>query len=177
MRLQGKKIAYFIGPLFEDLEFYVPYMRLLEEGADVTVVGEDTDTEYPSKHGCLGQKADAAAADVTADQFDAVMIPGGYAPDKMRRVKAMTNMLKEMYDDGKLIGMICHAGQVGISAGIVKGHACTGSTAIKDDIENAGGTWRDEAAFRDGNIVWGRVVADIPEFNRVFIEELVKELG
>jgi protease I len=172
MRLQGKRIAFLIGPGFEDLEFWVVYMRLLEEGADVTVVGLKAGESYPSKHGCLSATADVAAADVTRDQFDAVVVPGGWCPDKIRRYEAVTALVKGLYDQKKIVGMICHAGLVGISARIVSGHRATGSTGIKDDLVNAGATWVDEPAFRDGNLVWGRVVADIPDFNRELVTAL-----
>ena len=113
-----------------------------------------------------------AAKDVTADEFDAIVIPGGWAPDKIRRYEAITSLVKGIYDQGKIVGMICHAGLVGISAKIVAGHRSTGSLGIKDDLVNAGATWVDEPAFRDGNIVWGRVVEDIPAFNRELVAAL-----
>jgi protease I len=171
MRLQGKKIAYLIGPGFEDLEFWVPYMRLQEEGAQVVVLGEKAGATYTGKTALTG-KADRSWDEVDPAEFDAVVVPGGWAPDKMRRYEGAKRVVKSIYDSGKIVGMICHAGLVGISAGIVRGHAATGSEGIKDDLVNAGAQWRDEPAFRDGNIVWGRVVADIPAFCR----ELVKAI-
>ncbi len=173
MLLTGKRIAFLVGPEFEDLEFWAVYMRLLEEGAQVTVVGLKAGEVYRSKSGGLTAAAEVAAADVDPDRFDAVVIPGGWAPDKLRRYEAVTSLVRGLYEQGKIVGMICHAGLVGISARIVAGHRATGSLGIKDDLINAGATWVDEAAFRDGNIVWGRVVPDIPAFNR----ELVKALA
>jgi protease I len=172
MLLKGKKIACLVGPEFEDLEFWVPYMRLKEEGATVTIVGSESKTVYTGKHG-VPATSEVSAEEVLNESFDALVIPGGWAPDKLRRAPAVLELVRRAYDQGRIIGMICHAGWVGISAGIVKGHAATGSTAIKDDIINAGGTWRDESAFRDGNLVWGRVVSDIPDFCR----ELVKAIA
>ncbi|MGA9398867.1 MAG: type 1 glutamine amidotransferase domain-containing protein [Anaerolineaceae bacterium] len=172
MLLKGKKVAYLIGPEFEDLEFWVPLMRLKEEGATISIVGLEGKKEYHGKHG-VPANSDFSAEQVLDQPFDALVIPGGWAPDKLRRSEAVKELVRRMNKDGKIIAMICHAGWVGISAGIVKGHAATGSSAIKDDIINAGGTWRDEPAFRDGNLVWGRVVADIPDFCR----ELVKALS
>jgi len=169
MKLKGKKIAYLVGPGFEDLEFWVPFMRLQEEGAEVVAVGLKAGEVYKSKHGCLTATADVAADDVSADDFDAVVIPGGWAPDKLRRYDGVKDLVWRMNHQGKIVGMICHAGLVAISANIVAGHRATGSLGIKDDIENAGGTWVDAPAFRDGNQVWGRVVADIPDFNRELI--------
>lgn len=173
MPLQGKTIAFLVGPGFEDLEFWVVYMRLVEEGARVTTVGLKAGEVYRSKSGGLTAKADVAAADVSADQFDALIIPGGWAPDKIRRYTAVTGLVRAVHQQGKIIGMICHAGLVGISARIVAGGRATGSLGIKDDLENAGATWVEAPAFRDGNIVWGRVVEDIPDFNRELVAALV----
>jgi protease I len=171
MRLTRKKVACLVGPEFEDLEFWVPVMRLKEEGAEVTIVGLESKTSYQGKHG-VPARSDVSAEEVLDKPFDALIIPGGWAPDKLRRSEAVLELVRRMDQEGRIIAMICHAGWVGISAGIVKGHAATGSSAIKDDILNAGGTWRDESAFRDGNLVWGRVVADIPNFCRELVEAL-----
>lgn len=172
MLLQNKRIAFLIGPGFEDLEFWVVYMRLVEEGAQVTVVGTKAGEVCTSKSGGLTARADVAAADVSPDQFDALVIPGGWAPDKIRRSDAIKALVKGIYDQGKIVGMICHAGLVGISARIVAGHRVTGSLGIKDDLENAGATWVDAPAFRSGNLVWGRVVEDIPAFCRELVAAL-----
>lgn len=171
MRLRDIKIAYLVGPGFEDLEFWVPVMRLREEGALVTVVGMKAGETYIGKT-ALEATADVGCDQVNAAEFDAIVIPGGWAPDKLRRYDGIKRLVKEIYDAGKIVGMICHAGLVGISAGIVKGHPATGSEGIKDDLLNAGATWRDEPAFRSGNIVWGRVVADIPAFCRELVGAL-----
>jgi protease I len=168
MRLSGIKIAFLVGPGFEDLEFWVPYMRLMEEGAEVKIVGIKANEKYTGKN-CLSATSELGCDEVNAADFDGVVVPGGWAPDKIRRYEGVKRLLKDAYSDGKIIGMICHAGLVGISAGIVRGHASTGSEGIKDDLINAGATWRDEPAFRDGNLVWGRVVEDIPDFCRELI--------
>lgn len=172
MKLKNKKIAMLIGPGYEDLEFWVVYMRMLEEGADVDVIGMEKGVEYASKHGCLTKAADYAASEVLDKNYDGVLVPGGWTPDKIRRDEDIVELVRKNHAEGKIIGLICHAGLVGISADIIDGKA-TGSLGIKDDIINAGGTWLDEAAFRDGNIVWGRVVKDIPAYCR----ELVKALS
>ena len=177
MKLKGKKVAFLVGPGYEDLEFWAPFMRLQEEGAEVVTVGLKAGEVYKSKHGCLTAQADVAADDVSADMFDAVVIPGGWAPDKLRRYDGVKKLVREMNAQGKVVGMICHGGLVGISAGIVGGRRATGSLGIKDDIENAGGTWADAPAFRDGNQVWGRVVADIPAFNRELVAAIAGELA
>ncbi len=173
MQLQGMKILEFIGPEFEDLEFWVTTMRLQEEGATVIVAGEKANQPYMGKHG-VPARSDVGYEAVDPAQFDAIVIPGGWAPDKIRRFDAAKRILKDMYASGKIVGMICHAGLVGISAGIVRGHNATGSEGIKDDLINAGATWCDEPAFRSGNIVWGRVVADIPDYCRELIAALVE---
>ena len=116
---------------------------------------------------------DTTIESLKADQLSALIIPGGWAPDKLRRYAAVTELVAEMDTMQKPIGIICHGGLVAISAGIVKGHRATGSLGIKDDLVNAGATWVDEPAFREGNQIWGRVVADIPDFCR----ELVKILA
>lgn len=172
MRLEGKKVAVLVGPGYEDLEFWVPVMRLREEGADVTIVGPTAGAEYASKHGCLTATAEVGADEVSADDFDGVVVPGGWAPDKLRRYEGVTNLVRGTYEQAKIVGSICHAGLVLISAGIVEGHRATGSTGIKDDLINAGATWVDESAFREDNLVWGRVVADIPNFCRELVAAL-----
>jgi len=172
-RLDGKRVAVLLGPGFEDLEFWVTVMRLREEGAAVTVVGLHTGVEETGKHG-LTAASDRAALDVSAAEFDAVVVPGGWAPDKLRRSEAVTDLVRETHDRGNVVGLICHAGLVGISAGIVKGRRATGSTGIKDDLVNAGAEWVDEPALRDGNLVWGRVVEDIPAFCRELVAAIAE---
>jgi protease I len=171
MRLQGKKVAFLIDEGFEDLEFWVTVMRLREEGAQVTIVDPEGRKEYHGKNG-LAATADVCIKDVNASEFDAVVIPGGWAPDKMRRYGTVKRFVKAMASAGKIVGLICHAGLVGISAEIVKGRRATGSLGIQDDLVNAGATWVDEPAFRDGNLVWGRVVADIPDFCRELVSAI-----
>ena len=172
LRLEGKRIAILLEEGFEDLEFWAPLMRMQEEGARVTVVGLTAGKTVRSKTGALTATTDMAAADVQASDFDGLIVPGGWAPDKLRRYAAITSLVRQVYDQGKVVAMICHAGLVGISAGIVRGHRSTGSLGIKDDLLNAGATWVDEPAFRDGNLVWGRVVPDIPFFCRELVAAL-----
>ncbi len=171
-KLKNKKIAILIGPGYEDMEFWVPYMRMVEEGADVKVVGLKKGEEYLSKSGGLKARSEFEASEISLEEISAVLIPGGWAPDKIRRDEKILNLVRRVYEKGGIIGMICHAGLVGISSGIVKGRKATGSRGIKDDLENAGAIWVDEPAFRDGNIVWGRVVKDIPFYCRELIKAL-----
>jgi len=171
MRLNGKRIAVLLAPGVEDLEFYVPFMRLQEEGAEV--VGAGLKLEPVTGKNGLEITPDATVDSLKSDDLYALVIPGGWAPDKLRRYKAVTDLVKEMDAAGKVIGIICHGGLVPISAGILKGRQATGSTGIKDDLVNAGATWVNEPAFREGNLVWGRVVADIPDFCRELVAALV----
>ncbi|MGD8632774.1 MAG: type 1 glutamine amidotransferase domain-containing protein [Anaerolineales bacterium] len=173
MSLNGKKIIVLVEDGFEDLEFWVPYMRLIEEGAKVTVAGKGQGRAVTSKSGGLTAEIEVDVGELSAAEFDGVVVPGGWAPDKLRRYDEVKKLLADLDAAGKTVAMICHAGLVGISAGIVSGHKATGSLGIKDDLENAGATWVDKSAFRDGNQVWGRVVKDIPNFCR----ELIAALG
>ncbi len=169
MRLKDARVVILAEDGFEDLEFWVPYMRLIEEGAEVIIAGHGEDRTVRSKSGGLTARIAVDAGSITTSEVDGIVIPGGWAPDKLRRYPEVTALVREIDRSGKVVAMICHAGLVGISAGIVTGRKATGSLGIKDDLENAGATWVDEAAFRDGNQVWGRVVEDIPAFCRELV--------
>ena len=171
-----RTIGMLAGPLFEDLEFWSVLMRLREEGFRVAVIGAKAGEQYPSKSGGLSARADIGSAEAKEGDLFALAVPGGFAPDKMRRDPEMLRLIREMDAQGKVLGFICHAGWMAASAGIMKGRKFTGSLGIKDDLVNAGGTWVDEAAFRDGNLVWGRVVEDIPAYQKALIEAL-REYG
>jgi len=170
MRLAGRRIAILVAEAVEDLEFYVPLMRLQEEGADVIPAATDL-KPIRGKNGLDILPAARIESLQSSDLF-AVIIPGGWAPDKLRRYPAVTRLIREMDAAGKIIGIICHGGLVAISAGIVRGRRATGSLGIKDDLANAGATWVDAPALREGNLVWGRVVSDIPAFCRELVAAL-----
>jgi protease I len=170
MPLTGKRVAILVADGVEDLEYYVPLMRLREERIDVIGAGLDT-SPVTGKNG-LEITPDVKVDSLKSSDLFALVIPGGWAPDKLRRHAAVTNLVKEMNAANKVIGIICHGGLVAISAGIVKGRSATGSLGIKDDLVNAGATWVDSPAFREGNQVWGRIVADIPDFCRELIAAL-----
>ncbi len=172
MRLDGHRIAILVAEGAEDLEFYVPYMRLLEEGADVITAALEV-KPLRGKNGLTIQPT-ATIASLKEEELLGVVIPGGWAPDKLRRHKTVTDLVRNLDHAGKTIGIICHGGLVPISADVVRGHRATGSLGIKDDLVNAGATWVDEPAFRDGNQVWGRVVEDIPAFCRHLVEALTE---
>ena len=174
MRLQGKIVATLVAEGVEDLEYYVPLMRLQEEGAQVLTAALDLKLIH-GKNG-LEIKPDTKIESLNADELYALILPGGWAPDKLRRYAVVKDLVREMDSKGKTIGIICHGGLIPISAGIMKGRRATGSLGIKDDILNAGGSWADEAAFREGNLVWGRVVADIPDFCRELVQALVERV-
>jgi protease I len=173
VRLDGKRIAVLVAEGFEDLEYWVTVMRLQEEGAEVISVGPSL--EPVSGKNYLEARADATADGVDASELDGIVIPGGWAPDKLRRYPEITSLVKSVHEQNKTVGIICHGGLVAISAGIVKGARATGSLGIKDDLENAGATWVDKAAFREGNLVWGRVVPDIPAFCRELVAALAEQ--
>lgn len=170
MRLTSKRIAILVAEGVEDLEYYVPLMRLKEAGADAFGAGLDLNT-VRGKNGLEITPTAKIDALKGSDLF-ALIIPGGWAPDKLRRHASVTTLVKEMNVAGKIIGIICHGGLVAISAGIVKGRSATGSLGIKDDLVNAGANWIDAPAFRDENKVWGRIVADIPDFCRELMAAL-----
>ena len=171
--LNGMRVAVLVAEGVEDLEYWVTVMRLREAGAAVDSVGMSLDA-IRGKNG-LEAKADTLATDVDPAAYGAVVIPGGWAPDKLRRYEAITRLVRSVHDAGKPIAIICHGGLVAISAGIIgRDRPATGSLGIKDDLVNAGATWVDEPAFRHGNLVWGRVVADIPDFNRELVAALVE---
>jgi len=172
MPLKGKTIGILVGPGYEDLEFWVPYMRVREEGARVKIIAAKSGESFTSKSGGLTAVSEVAAGEIAADQLEALLVPGGWAPDKLRRDPDILQLVREMNRLGKILGFICHAGWVAASAGICKGKRATGSIGIRDDLENAGAVWVDEPAFREGNLVWGRVVADIPDYCRELISAL-----
>ena len=171
MELERKRIAILAENNYHELELWYPLLRMREAGATVTVVGMPGVDEYKSKLG-YPVKINAAAEAVSANDFDAIIIPGGYAPDLMRRHKPMLDLVRSMFEQGKLVAYICHAGWVPISAGILKGKRATCLPAIKDDVINAGAIYVDEEAVRDGNLISSRSPDDLPAFCRAIIAAL-----
>ena len=170
MKLKGKKIAVFVAPLFEDLEFWYPYYRLQEEGAEVKAIGPEK-KQYTGKHG-LSAVPELAINETRAIDFDALVIPGGYSPDHMRRNPDMVEFVREMNKQRKVVGAICHGPWMMASADIVKGKKVTGFQSIKDDLENAGAEWADIKAVKDGNLVTSRRPDDLPAFCTAMIEAI-----
>jgi protease I len=170
MSLDGKTVLFFAGPLYEDLELWYPKIRLEEEGARTLVAGTGEKT-YQGKRG-YPLTVDTSVDEITSDRFDGLVIPGGYAPDIMRRSKKLLQLTREIYDADKPVAFICHAGWVPISAGIVRGKRGTSVGAIKDDLVNAGMLWEDSPVVVDGNLISSRTPADLPQFMRALIRAL-----
>src|SRR6476620_1217454 len=173
MSLNGKTVLFFAGPLYEDLELWYPKIRLEEEGARTVVAGTGEKT-YQGKRG-YPLTVDTSVDELTSDRFDGLVIPGGYAPDIMRRSQKLLQLTREIYQAGKPVAFICHAGWVPISAGIVKGKRGTSVGAIKDDLVNAGLIWEDSPVVVDGNLISSRTPADLPVFCKAIIEQLNRE--
>jgi protease I len=171
MRLRGKRIAILAEDLYQDLELWYPYLRFKEEGAEVLVVAPDKSKIYSSKHG-YPVTPDKSVSEVDPKRLDCIVIPGGYAPDLMRRHPQMVKLVKDVYENDKIIGAICHAGWMLISAGIVKGKKLTSFFAIKDDLVSAGAIYLDQEVVVDGKLVTSRKPDDLPAFCREIIRLL-----
>ncbi|MDA8218544.1 MAG: type 1 glutamine amidotransferase [Dehalococcoidales bacterium] len=171
MSLKGKKVAILVENMYDEKELWYPAIRLKEEEADVTLVGPAKGNTYESKHG-LPATADVSAADVKGGDFDAVIIPGGYSPDHMRRTPAMVQFVKDANAKGKVIGAICHAGWMLVSADALRGKKATSFYSIKDDLVAAGAKWVDEEVVQDGNLITSRNPNDLPVFCRTIIAAL-----
>jgi protease I len=177
MDIEGKRVAALVGDGFEESELFEPKRALEDAGAIVTIVGADEKSlqRIRGKKGLdEGQsvKAEELVADVTADDFDALLIPGGMSPDHIRTNKDVQRFVKDFDAAKKPMFVICHGPQILISAQIVRGRTLTGYSAIADDIRNAGGLYRDQPIVTDGNWVTSRHPGDIPMFNRAMLEKL-----
>ncbi|MDP3765504.1 MAG: type 1 glutamine amidotransferase domain-containing protein [Nanoarchaeota archaeon] len=168
--IKNKKVLIFAEAYYEDLELWYPKIRLIEEGAKVVVAGTG-DKAYKGKNG-YPLEVDGNIKDYKAKDFDAVVIPGGWAPDRLRRYKEVLDFVREMHKEGKVIAAICHAGWVLASAGIVKGRKVTCVSAIKDDMINAGAKYFDQEVVVDNNIITSRMPADLPAFCKEIIKAL-----
>jgi protease I len=173
MKLQGKRILMFVDHIYEDLELMYPKYRLIEEGAAIIIAGPRSNEIYKGKHG-YPCRSDAAIADVDEKDFHGLVIPGGFAPDSLRRDEKVKSLTRAFHSSGKLVAHICHAGWIPISAGIVKGFHCTSTPGIKDDLINAGAIWSDEPVVIDRNQVSSRRPDDLPQFCTGILKVLAK---
>lgn len=173
MSLAGKRILIFAGPLFEDIELLYPLYRLREEGAEVVVAGLG-EREYEGKKGHQ-VSTDTSVDEVFARDFDAVVVPGGYLPDHLRRSEKAIDIVREAFEEGKPIAAICHGPWLPVSAGITKGKRMTSFPSIRDDVVNAGADWVDEEVVVDGNLITSRKPADLGAFCRAIIAALATD--
>lgn len=170
MSLSGKKVLIFAAAWYEDLELWYPKIRLEEEGAETVVAGLGEAT-YQGKRG-YPLTVDTSVDTLAAGDFDGLVIPGGYAPDILRRSPKVLSLTREIFEAGKPVAFICHAGWVPISAGIVRGRRGTSVGAIRDDLVNAGMLWEDQPVVVDGNMISSRTPADLPAFMKALIAAL-----
>jgi protease I len=171
--LEGKRVAVLVEKLYEDLELWYPVLRFREAGCEVKIVGPKGGETYASKHG-YPAKADVSAAEVSDADFDAIVIPGGYSPDHMRRHKSMVYLVTQAVRHGKVVAAICHGPWMLCSTKALNGRKLTGYFSIRDDVENAGGIWEDAPVVIDGNIVTSRTPDDLPSFMQGIFEALGK---
>lgn len=165
-----KRVAVLMEDNYQVLEVWYPYLRLREEGIKTVLVGTQK-KEYKSKEGYPAQE-ELPIKKARVEDFDAVVIPGGYAPDILRRYEEVNKFVREMFERGKVVAAICHAGWVLVSACILKGRTVTGFSAIKDDLINAGAKYVDKEVVVDGNLITSRNPYDLP----AFCAEIIKKL-
>jgi protease I len=171
MELTGKKVAILVEQYYQELEVWYPLLRLREAGAEVTTVGPEAGGVYKSKLG-YPVKADISIATANAAEFDAVVVPGGWAPDYMRRDARMIDFIKKADAAGKPIAAVCHGGWLFCSAGVFRGRKATCFHSIKDDVINAGANYVDAEVVVDGNLITSRIPDDLPAFCRAIIAAL-----
>ncbi|MBI9110064.1 type 1 glutamine amidotransferase domain-containing protein [Maridesulfovibrio ferrireducens] len=173
MKMKGMRVLMFVENVFEDMELLYPYYRLIEEGAEVVVAGPESGTVYTGKNG-YPFRSTAAIADQQEDDFDLLVIAGGFAPDKLRRDAKVLELTRKIHEAGKIVAHICHGGWIPISAGIMKGFTCTSTPGIKDDLINAGATWVDKEVVVDRNQISSRKPDDLPAFCRAIVDSVTK---
>ena len=167
----NKRVAVLVEQKYEEMEVWYPVFRLREAGCQVTLVGPEAGKTYPSKLG-YPAKADVSAADTSADEFDAVVIPGGFSPDYIRRSEPMLKLVRDAFAAGKPVAAICHGPWVLCSTPALKGRQATGFHSIRDDVVNAGATWVDKEVCVDGNVITSRTPDDLPAFLRAILKAL-----
>jgi protease I len=166
--LSGKRYLCFVGDIYEDLELWYPKLRLIEAGAEVVLAGPDAGQVYDGKNGypCA---SDIAIDDVQSSEYDGLIVPGGFMPDKLRRDAKVLEIVRHFVDHKQLVAAICHGGWIPISAGVYRGVRVTGSPGIKDDLVNAGAIWEDASVVVDGKFVSSRKPDDLPDFCRAIV--------
>jgi protease I len=169
MELEGKRAVVLVEQMYQEMEVWYPVYRLREAGCKVTLVGPEAGATYPSKLG-YPVKSDKAARDVSANDFDLMVIPGGYSPDYMRRCEPMVRLVSTMAEQGKPVAAICHGPWMLCSTQALKGRKATCFFAIKDDLINAGANYVDAEVVRDGNIITSRKPDDLPAFLQTIIQ-------
>ena len=168
MELKGKRFMILVNTQFNDHEYWYPYFRLRETETKITAIAAKADQTYSGKYG-TPVKSDKTPVDINVKDFAGIVIPGGYAPDHMRRDQGMVELVRAFDQQGKIIAAICHAGWMLVSAGVLKGRKVTSFFAIKDDLVNAGALWEDGEVVVDGNMVTSRTPDDLPAFMRAII--------
>jgi deglycase len=174
MTLTGKRVAVLVEQQYQEMEVWYPVYRLREAGCNVKLVGPEAGKSYPSKLG-YPAVADVAARDASADQFDAVVVPGGFAPDYIRRSEPMLKLVRDLFARKKPVAAICHGPWVLCSTPALKGKTATGFHSIRDDMVNAGATFVDREVVVDGNVITSRKPDDLPAFVVAVIEQMRKQ--
>jgi deglycase len=174
MTLNGKRVAVLVEQQYQEMEVWYPVYRLREAGCTVKLVGPEAGKTYPSKLG-YPAVADVAARDASADQFDAVVVPGGFAPDYIRRSEPMLKLVRDLFARKKPVAAICHGPWVLCSTPALKGKTATGFHSIRDDMVNAGATFVDREVVVDGNVITSRKPDDLPAFVVALIEQMRKQ--
>ncbi len=171
--LENQKILMFTGDIYEDLELWYPKYRLQEAGAEVVVAGPDANTLYQGKNG-YPHVSDISIADVVAGDYDGIVIPGGFMPDKLRRDQTVLDIVRHFAEAGKCVAAVCHGGWIPISAKVYNGVRVTGSPGIKDDLINAGAIWEDNDVVVDRHFISSRKPDDLPAFCKAIIRLMAK---
>jgi len=171
MNLDRARVAVLVENLYQELELWYPVLRLREAGVPVTIVGPTAGEVYASKLG-YPAVAEAGIDDVSADDFDAVIVPGGFSPEYLRRNPAFVDLVRALNDRGDTVAAICHAGWLLATADIVKGRPVTSVAVIKDDVIHAGGDWKNEPVVVDGNLITSQLPNDLPQFLAAILQSL-----
>lgn len=167
-QLNGKRVLAFVGDIYEDLELWYPKLRLIEAGAEFVIAGEEAKCTYAGKNG-YPSISDIRIADARSEDYDAILLPGGFMPDRLRRLEKVKSLIHEFSQQGKCVAAICHGGWLAISAKVYQGVRVTGSPGIKDDLINAGAIWEDAPVVVDRHFVSSRKPDDLPWFCKAMI--------